>query len=82
MASAPDGGAAPALRASGAGLTQVTTPKPRKGMPSPRLNEAEFRSRFLSQFQDPGFDPLRGELGRARTACPVCSIASEVRYRS
>jgi hypothetical protein len=26
---------------------------PRKGMPSPRLDEGEFRKRFLAQFQDP-----------------------------
>ena len=31
---------------------------PRKGMPSPRLSAAEFRERFLSQFQDPSFEPL------------------------
>jgi multimeric flavodoxin WrbA len=37
-------------------------PEPRKGMPSPHLSEAEFRARFLSQFTDPGFDPLSAEL--------------------
>src|SRR6266516_243368 len=35
---------------------------PRKGMPSPRLNEDEFRKRFLAQFQDPAFDSLGREL--------------------
>jgi multimeric flavodoxin WrbA len=35
---------------------------PRKGMPSPRLNEGEFRKRFLAQFQDPAFDSLAREL--------------------
>src|SRR6266542_3974374 len=35
---------------------------PRKGMPSPRLNEDEFRKRFLAQFQDPAFDSLAREL--------------------
>jgi hypothetical protein len=35
---------------------------PRKGMPSPRLNENEFRKRFLAQFQDPAFDALASEL--------------------
>ena len=37
---------------------------PRKGMPSPRLNEAEFRKRFLDQFQDPAFDSLASELDK------------------
>jgi multimeric flavodoxin WrbA len=40
------------------------TPEPRKGMPSPQIDEAEFRKRFLSQYVDPAFDPLRAELGR------------------
>ena len=35
---------------------------PRKGMPSPRLNEDEFRKRFLAQFQDPAYDSLASEL--------------------
>ncbi len=68
MASAPDGNAAPALLATPAGLTRVPAPKPRKGMPSPRLNEAEFRTRFLSQFQDSTFDSLRDELARVAGA--------------
>ena len=33
-------------------------PEPRKGMPSPRLGEEEFKRRFRSQFQDPGFEPI------------------------
>jgi multimeric flavodoxin WrbA len=37
---------------------------PRKGMPSPRLSEREFRERFLGQFRDPAFDPLAAELDR------------------
>jgi multimeric flavodoxin WrbA len=37
---------------------------PRKGMPSPRLNEGEFRKRFLAQFQDPAFDAVAGELDK------------------
>ena len=37
---------------------------PRKGMPSPRLTESEFRRRFLAQFQDPAFDSLSRELDR------------------
>ena len=41
---------------------------PRKGSPSPRLNEEEFRRRFLEQFQDPAFDPLQAELARIAAA--------------
>ncbi|WJY19886.1 flavodoxin family protein [Alteriqipengyuania flavescens] len=39
-------------------------PDPRKGMPSPKLDEGEFRSRYLEQFVDPAFDDMRGELDR------------------
>ena len=46
----------------------LTAPEPRKGMPSPRMDETEFKSRFLSQYIDPGFDPLRGELDRIAEA--------------
>jgi multimeric flavodoxin WrbA len=38
--------------------------EPRKGMPSPRLDEVEFKRRFRAQFPDPAFDPLRDELER------------------
>lgn len=31
-------------------------------MPSPKLDRAEFRSRYLEQFRDPAFDPLRDAL--------------------
>jgi hypothetical protein len=41
--------------------------EPRAGTPSPRLDEAEFRRRFL-MFQDPAFGPLTGELGRIAAA--------------
>jgi len=41
---------------------------PRKGMPSPRLSESEFRKRFLDQFQDPAFDPLAAELDKIAAA--------------
>jgi multimeric flavodoxin WrbA len=37
-------------------------PEPRKGMPSPQLEEAEFKRRFKSQFQDTAFKSLRREL--------------------
>ena len=35
---------------------------PRKGMPSPRLDQEEFKRRFLERFQDPGFKRLQLEL--------------------
>jgi multimeric flavodoxin WrbA len=37
-------------------------------MPSPRLSEAEFRARFLHQFQDQAFDPLAAELKKIAAA--------------
>jgi hypothetical protein len=47
--------------------TEKTT-QPRKGMPSPELDEAEFKRRFLAQFQDPCFEPLAAELVRVSGA--------------
>ena len=41
---------------------------PRKGMPSPRLDEAEFRRRFLDRFKDKAFMPLSAELDRIADA--------------
>ena len=32
--------------------------EPRKGSPSPRIDEAEFRRRFRSQFSDPSFEAV------------------------
>lgn len=43
-------------------------PEPRKGMPSPRLDETEFKARFRSQFIDPNFDTLGAELERITDA--------------
>ncbi len=43
-------------------------PVPRKGSPSPRLDEGEFKRRFLIQFQDRAFDPLAVELDRIASA--------------
>src|SRR5215207_4502372 len=43
-------------------------PEPRKGMPSPRLSEDEFKRRFLLQYQDTAFDALKGELERVAEA--------------
>jgi multimeric flavodoxin WrbA len=42
--------------------------EPRKGMPSPRLDQAEFKRRFLAQFPDPVFDALSAELQRISQA--------------
>ena len=39
-------------------------PLPRKGTPSPRLSEAEFKRRYAERFFDPAFDPVRTELDR------------------
>ena len=36
----------------------TAVPEPRKGMPSPQLDEDTFRARYLSAFADPGFEPL------------------------
>ena len=47
-------------------MTQA--PEPRKGMPSPQLDEAEFRKRFLSSFTDPAFEPLAADLDRVAEA--------------
>jgi multimeric flavodoxin WrbA len=37
-------------------------PEPRKGTPSPRLDEATFKRRFLARYLDPAFDGLEAEL--------------------
>lgn len=42
--------------------------EPRRGSPDPRLDEAEFRRRFRSQFADPAFDALSSELDQITTA--------------
>ncbi len=47
---------------------QVQRLEPREGTPSPRLNEQQFLARFLSQFPDRAFDPLRDELARVAAA--------------
>jgi multimeric flavodoxin WrbA len=41
---------------------------PRQGMPSPQLDRAAFRARFLAQFRDPAFDTLAGALERIEAA--------------
>ncbi len=39
-------------------------PEPRRGMPPVKLDEAEFRRRFLSSFSDPAFEAAGPELDR------------------
>lgn len=43
-------------------------PEPRKGTPSPRLEEVEFKRRFLSQFPDKAFYQLAAELDKVASA--------------
>lgn len=42
--------------------------EPRKGMPDPKLDKVEFTERFLSQYQDPAFDPLSAEIEKLAEA--------------
>jgi multimeric flavodoxin WrbA len=43
-------------------------PKPRTGMPSPRLDRPEFERRYRQAFTDPAFAPLGAELDRVVAA--------------
>lgn len=43
-------------------------PDPRRGMPSPQLDEAEFKRRFRSQFIDPAFAAIQHELAQVADA--------------
>ena len=47
---------------------QARALEPREGTPRPRLSERQFLARFLSQFPDPAFDPLRDDLARVAAA--------------
>ncbi|MGX8012847.1 flavodoxin family protein [Mesorhizobium sp. ORM8.1] len=38
--------------------------EPRKGMPSPRLGESEFKQRYRKLFYDPAFEPEADAIGR------------------
>src|SRR5215472_1164427 len=40
----------------------------RKGMPSVQLDKHEFKKRFLTQFFDPSFEPLRKEIDKIAEA--------------
>lgn len=42
--------------------------EPRKGMPSPRLDEVEFKARYRQHFTDPVFSPLAAEIARITDA--------------
>jgi multimeric flavodoxin WrbA len=48
--------------------TGPSSTRARKGMPSPRLSETEFRRRYLARFADPAFAPLKDELAAIATA--------------
>lgn len=43
-------------------------PDPRKGMPSPQLDEFEFKRRFCAQFIDPAFNSIQPELAQVADA--------------
>lgn len=45
-------------------LPDFEAPQPRKGMPSPRLAEEEFKRRYRQHFFDPAFDAARSEIDR------------------
>jgi multimeric flavodoxin WrbA len=42
--------------------------EPRKGSPDPQLSETEFLHRFKSQFPDPAFEAIAGELDKVAAA--------------
>lgn len=43
-------------------LRKAGDSQPRRGMPSPRLGEQEFKQRFRMQFTDPLFDELKSDV--------------------
>src|SRR5437764_281630 len=49
-------------------LKSGKAPEARRGMPSPRLGEDEFKRRFRSQYQDPIFAELQRELDKIAQA--------------
>ena len=49
---------------------------PRKGMPSRRIGEQEFKRRFLENFIDPTFDRLQTELEQAAAAAWDANVHS------
>jgi multimeric flavodoxin WrbA len=57
-------------------LPDMEAPKPRKGTPSPRLSEEEFKRRYRQNFFDPAFDAARAEIGK------LADIAWDAYYNS
>jgi len=57
-------------------VASAKAPKPRKGMPSPKLDEGQFKSRYREQFVDPAFDALSEEIER------IAAVAWEAYSRS
>ncbi|TIX38121.1 MAG: NADPH-dependent FMN reductase, partial [Mesorhizobium sp.] len=49
---------------NGNGNARHKAPTPRRGMPSPRLDEKEFKRRYRQQFLDPAFSSLSVEIDR------------------
>jgi multimeric flavodoxin WrbA len=49
-------------------LKNGTSAEPRKGMPSPRLEESEFKRRFKAQYADQSFEALALELEKVAQA--------------
>lgn len=56
------------MASSPADTSQTHDLEPRKGSPSPRMGEAEFKRRFLNQFQDQAYGSLSAELSRIADA--------------
>ena len=49
-------------------LKGESAPEPRRGMPDPQLDEAEFKRRFRAQFVDPAFEGIAPELDKVTDA--------------
>jgi len=49
-------------------IDEKAASEPRKGMPSARISEGEFKARFRAQFIDPAFDGLQSDLDRIADA--------------
>ena len=57
-------------------LPNVEAPRPRRGMPSPRMSEEEFKRRYRQHFFDPAFVAARSEIDR------IVEIAWDAYYNS
>ncbi|TCU24569.1 multimeric flavodoxin WrbA [Rhizobium azibense] len=49
-------------------LSSLDALEPRRGSPSPRLDEREFKKRFLNQFRDKAFADLAAEIDKVASA--------------